>query len=419
MWFKKKQKPRYCFEDIFRTLIFQMEAMRGSEKIGDLFKTILNLLGAHNGSLFLFHKDDGLFELQKWVGEKPLQLSILQEYEFLSFLRQVANPVFKDEVVSQSHYLDVRSSGITYFTQLSAAGVVPLMVKGEWIGLLNFGRKLSGPYDTEDRDLLSLLGNWLSHTVANEILFEEVKHQNSRFAEMNRMKSELMANVTHELRTPLNGIMGLTDLILEGADGDVNEEQRRHLKMIKDGGESLLEIVNNILSLLKIESSRNKIEIKRLEFKRMVAEIAALFEGVLSARANRFQCLVPDDLMVFGDEDQIRTILMNLLGNAAKFTQNGQIEVLAHRSGDMARICVKDSGMGIADNDQEKIFEEFQQGDGSITRHYGGTGLGLAIAKKIVELHGGRIWVDSVQGKGSEFYFTLPIKPILQTRERE
>ncbi len=415
MLFKKNQPQRtYRFDEIFRRLILQLETLeKASENVYEILKTIISTLEATGGSLFLFQPSSRIFNLKKWVGEKPLNVSVTGDYEFVDYIKRVQTPIFKDEVLKDNRYIEMRAAGIHYFTQLSCVAVVPLIVKGKWIGLLNLGRNLNGrDYNEEDRDILSLLGYWLAHNLSNSLLFDEVQAQNKKLADITEVKNELMANVTHELRTPLNGILGLTNLIREGEDGEINEDQKRHLEMIHSAGEALLEIVNNILSLIKIDSGKAVSDIRKLDLVKMVGEIASLFEGIFANQENHFQFQIPNDLTVYGDEDQVRTLFMNLMGNAAKFTKNGQIEIFAQRSGDMARICVKDTGIGIPDNDQTKIFEEFRQGDGSITRSHGGTGLGLAIAKKIVEMHGGRIWVDSIFGKGSEFYFTLPLKPV-------
>lgn len=412
--FFKNRKPSYAYDEIFKKLMFQLETLeRASENIYEILKTIVGIVHAKSGSLFLFHPDSKIFVLKKWVGEKPLMVSVSGDYEFTHYLKTTQSVLFKNEVLQETRYVDIRAAGIHYFTQLACASVVPLIVKNEWIGLLNIGRTNQQQTNLEeDREILLLLGHWLSHHLYNAILYEEVGRQNKKLAEMTELKNQLIANVTHELRTPLNGILGLTNLILEEADGPLLEDQKRHLTMIQSAGESLLDIVNNMLSLIKIEAGKENNGVRKLGLSSIINEIGALFEGILASNANCFQSRVPQDFIVYGDEDQIRTVFMNLIGNAVKFTKNGQIEVHAEKSGDMVRLCVKDSGIGIADEAQLRVFEEFHQGDGSITRSYGGTGLGLTIAKKIIEKHGGRIWVDSILGKGSEFYFTLPMKPV-------
>lgn len=412
LFFKGRSRSRDT-DQIFKKLLFHQESLeRAQENIQKTLKSILSVVGAEAGSLFTFQKSRNLFTLQQWVGERPLHVSISGDYEFVKYLKQVQRAVFKDEVLSDLRFADIRAAGAHYFSPIAAVAAVPLMVKGEWLGILNVGRG-EGPleHDEEDRTLLMFLGNWLSHHMTNAALYAEIKTQNRKLSEISQLKTQLMANITHELRTPLNGILGLTDLLLDGSDGPVNPDQRKHLDMIKDAGDTLLGIINNILSLVKVEASKGEIEIKKLDLSRMTAEVGDLFKSAFEAQRNRFHVHLNEAFAVYGNEDQVRTVLMNLVGNAAKFTRNGQVEILASRNGEMVRVCVKDTGIGLSEDDQNRIFDEFQQADGTLTRSYGGTGLGLTIAKKIIEQHGGRMWVDSVLGKGSEFYFTLPLRP--------
>jgi len=418
--FRKKEKEESNHNDSLARLVQNIGAVPDerrhldeSEICYQLLRKVLVSLDVPSGSLYIHHNDRDAFVLQKWIGEKPLAATVAQDYEFLRFLKQWHKPVFKDEVFRQKQFLDVRSAAAHFFTQLSCAVTIPLFQGSHCIGLINLGRKASTlEYREEDHALFQTVGALVAQNLAYIILKSTHQKLNTQVEESLRVKNELMANVSHELRTPLNGILGLTGMLLEEADGPLNPDQRRHLDMIKSAGEALLEIVNNILSLIKIEAGKSKSEIKRIDLSKLVGEIGDLFEGLFKMQGNVFQVMIPGDLSIYGDEDQIRTVLINLIGNAAKFTKNGQIEVLAQKSGDVARICVKDTGPGIPDEEFENIFEEFRQVDGSVTREHGGTGLGLAIAKKLVEIHGGRIWVDSVIGKGSEFYVTLPLKAV-------
>lgn len=408
------KKSSYDYECIFKRLMLRLETLdRASENIFEILQTVLDSIEAPGGSLFIYNKEDHLFMLKKAVGGKPLNMSIADDYEFVQYLQQSQNVVFKDEVLSGPRFVETRAAAIHYFTQLASVAVVPLFMQGSWIGLLNVGRspQIRKSFAEEDRTILKLLGFWLAHNLQSSLLFEKLSIQNRELQEVKDLKNQLMANVTHELRTPLNGILGMTDIVLDGSDGPINEDQKRHLKMVRAAGESLLEIINNILSLIQVEASKGEIEIKRLDLTRMIQEVGDLFKESMNQQQVRFHTYVRNDMNVYGDEEKVRTVLMNLVGNAAKFTHGGQIEVHAVRSGEMAKICIKDTGIGIPGTDFEKIFEAFRQADGSISRTHGGAGLGLALAKKLVELHGGRIWVDSEQGKGSEFYFTLPLKP--------
>lgn len=409
----KKNKTKYNYAEIFKKLMGQAQNLNlGAENFEKMLQMILNVVGADGGSFFLYQPEQDLFVQKTWVGQKPLIVSIKGEFEFIHFLEEIQDVIFKDEFLKDRRYLDIRSAAVHYFTQLSCVAVIPLFVRENWVGLLNLGRGVKKKsYCDADRTLLPLLGQWLAYHLSNCLLLVEVQQKNKKLEEMTELKNQLMANVTHELRTPLNGILGLAELIEEEADGPVNEDQKRHLGMMRSAAESLLEIINNILSLIRVEASKREIEIRKLGLSRMIREAGGLFKSVLSSHENQFQTRVTEDVSVYGDEEQIRTVLVNLIGNAVKFTKQGNIEVGATKSGEMIKVCVKDTGIGIAKEDQLKIFDEFRQANGSMTRLYGGAGLGLAVAKKIVEFHGGRIWVDSVPGRGAEFYFTLPAKP--------
>lgn len=415
LFLNKNHRSSYDYEKFFQTLMLQLMSLDHTEEnLSGILKTILNIVDSKNGSLFLFHDSSKAFQLKNWVGEKPLIMNVTHDFEFILFLQEFSEIVFKDELKNNGRYLDIKNAALHYFTQLSSIAVIPLLIKGQWVGFLNIGRSQSiKEFGEGERALFKVIGYWLTQFISNSLLFEQIKNQNKKLEEVNELKNQLMANVTHELRTPLHGIIGLTDVLLDGADGPLVEDQKRHLEMVKEAGNSLLEIVNNMLSLIKVEASKGEIEVKRLYLSQIVTDVASLFEGILRSKENRLYSEIDKNLAIYGNEDQIRTLLMNLVGNAAKFTDRGEIVIQAGRSGQMVKVCVKDNGIGIAKNDQAVIFEEFRQADGTITRSYGGTGLGLAIAKRIVQIHGGRIWVDSQPGQGSEFYFTLPLKPNL------
>ncbi len=261
------------------------------------------------------------------------------------------------------------------------------------------------------------MGRWLAGAIFNHVLYQRIYSQNKKLEAITEVKNQMMANVTHELRTPLNGILGLTELLLEGADGPLSEDQDRHLRMIDSSGKALLDIVNNILSLIKVEATKGEVLVRKIDLRRLIEEVTSLFEGLLTTKGNQLDLMITPDAAVYGNEDQLRTVFMNLIGNAMKYTEKGIIKIDSVRSGEMLKVCVADSGIGINPKDHDKIFEEFAQADGTFTRQYGGTGLGLAIVRRIVELHGGRAWVESQENLGSHFYVTLPVRPV-QIRER-
>lgn len=409
-FWKKTKRPDY--EKLFASLISRLETIdRSEDSVRDILKGMLEVISATSGSVFLYQPRTRMFLLHQWLGERPLSVSVSGSFEFLEHLKNKPVVTFKDEIMALPKNSEVRSAGIHYFIQLSCAVAIPMVLKGNWIGVLNLGRKESGNYRDDEKALLALMGHWLGHHLSNVSLFREVEQQNRKLAELTELKSELLTNVTHELRTPLHGILGLTDLMLEGADGPTTPEMRGHLEMIKSAGDSLLELVNNILSLVQVEAHKGRMDMKRLDLMRLAQESAALYREILHQKGLTLALHLQPGLVAFGDDEQVRTVLMNLLGNAVKFTEKGQVEVLAVRSGDMVRVAVRDTGIGIPDDQQEKIFEDFRQASSSLNRAFGGAGLGLALAKKIVELHGGRIGVHSIPGKGSEFFFTLPLHP--------
>ena len=221
-------------------------------------------------------------------------------------------------------------------------------------------------------------------------------------------KSAFLANMSHEIRTPMNAILGFTELLL---DTTLTEAQRRHLTTVRGSARSLLGLLNDILDTAKLD--KGAMELESVDFSlRTVCEQALNSLRLLAQRKGIGLHLdYPDEQPRFfkGDALRVQQVLLNLVGNAIKFTDEGKVEIRARQQGDRFKISVIDTGPGIAAADQAKIFEEFQQVDNSSTRKKGGTGLGLSISRKIVELHGGRISVESEPGKGSNFKITIPV----------
>lgn len=414
-WFKNSSVPNdhsHETSQLLEKIIASFDYLNFPDsQLETLLKKLCGILSLDGLSILLVNSEKNHFVTQSWVGEKPLSMSVASRYEFLAFLKRYRNLVFKKDVQENPNFAELRQVGLYYFTQLSCDAVMPMIIRDEWVGLINIGKTKQGQASASQIVCYQFLAQWFSRYFAHLKKEEELSHQKLKLKEISELKSQMMANVTHELRTPLNGILGLTHLLLEGGDGALSDEQRRHLDMILKAGENLLEVINNILSLMKVEALRGELQAKKIDLSYVVAEVSQIFEGVLVQKSNRLVSHIPSKTFVYANDDQLRTVLMNLIGNASKFTQQGSIEILCFKSGEMLKVCVKDSGIGIDPESQLKIFEEFQQADGSITRAYGGTGLGLAIAKKIVELHGGRIWVESVPGRGASFYFTLPLRP--------
>ena len=234
---------------------------------------------------------------------------------------------------------------------------------------------------------------------------------NLKLEQASQAKSEFLANMSHELRTPLNAILGFTEMILDDLYGEVPAELKEPLADIQTNGRHLLRLINDVLDLSKIEAGQLSLGVSDYSMKDVVQTAAHSVESLASEkRLDLVLNLAPELPPGLGDQRRLTQVLLNLVGNAIKFTEAGAVTIRAEASDSTFLVSVTDSGSGIAPEDQHKIFEEFQQVDNTSTRKKGGTGLGLAIARRIVEMHGGRLWVESALGRGSTFSFTVPVR---------
>jgi adenylate cyclase len=240
---------------------------------------------------------------------------------------------------------------------------------------------------------------------------EEIGRKHRELEEASRHKSQFLANMSHELRTPLNAVLGYAELIQDGIYGDVPEKIRGVLERVQQNGRHLLGLINDVLDLSKIEAGELTLSPVDYSMRELALGVVSATETLATEKQLALEVDVSADLPHGrGDERRITQVLMNLVSNAIKFTETGSVTIQAKVEDGSFVVTVADTGMGIAAEDLERIFGEFQQVDSSSTRKKGGTGLGLAIAKRIVELHGGRIWVESSPGQGSTFSFTLPLR---------
>jgi signal transduction histidine kinase len=225
-------------------------------------------------------------------------------------------------------------------------------------------------------------------------------------------KSQFLANMSHELRTPLNAILGYTELILDGIYGDPSPEIQDVLKRVESNGRSLLRLINDVLDLSKIEAGQLSLSVGEYALDEVIRTVAASLESLATEKGLSLTVAIPTHMpRILGDEQRVAQVLFNLVGNAIKFTEAGQVAIRAEVSPAQVAVHVCDTGPGVEVSDQAKIFEEFQQVDNSSTRTKGGSGLGLAISKRLVQMHGGTIWLTSQLGEGSTFSFTLPLAP--------
>jgi GAF domain-containing protein len=287
---------------------------------------------------------------------------------------------------------------------------VPLLREGLLIGALAVGRATPTPFTDKQIELVTTFADQAVIAIENVRLFDEIQDKSRQLAEASQHKSQFLANMSHELRTPLNAVLGYTELILDNVYGDTPDKMRNVLTRIESNGRHLLGLINDVLDLSKIEAGQLVLALADYSLKNIVHTVYSAVEPLALEKKLAFKVELPADLPPgHGDERRLTQVLLNLVGNAIKFTDAGEI-VIAASSGDRSfKIAVRDTGPGISPADQAKLFQEFQQADNSITKKKGGTGLGLAISKRIIEMHGGKIRVDSVVGQGSTFSFTLPV----------
>ena len=247
--------------------------------------------------------------------------------------------------------------------------------------------------------------------IQNARLFSEIGEKSRQLEIESRHKSQFLANMSHELRTPLNAIVGYTELILDNIYGEPTARMHQVLERVQANGRHLLGLINDVLDLAKIEAGQLTLSLADYSMKEMVNGVIAAVEPLAAAKQLAFKSDLPEQLPTGrGDERRLAQVLLNLVGNAIKFTDAGEVAVKASASNGSFTVAVSDTGSGISATDQARIFDEFQQADSSSSKSKGGTGLGLSIAKRIIEMHKGRIWVESEPGKGSTFYFSVPVR---------
>jgi signal transduction histidine kinase/HAMP domain-containing protein len=289
--------------------------------------------------------------------------------------------------------------------------LMPLVAPEGPIGALVVRRKEAGEFPKNTVDLMQTFAAQSVLAIQNARLFSEIGEKSRQLEVASQHKSQFLANMSHELRTPLNAILGYTELILDNIYGEVPDKARVTLERIQSNGRHLLGLINDVLDLSKIEAGQLTLSLADYSIKDVVHNVYGAVESLATGKNLALKVELPKDLPTArGDERRLTQVLLNLVGNAIKFTDTGEVAIKTSTADGTITVAVHDTGPGIAEADRGKIFEEFQQADSSSTKQKGGTGLGLAIAKRIIEMHGGRLWVESEVGHGSTFSFSVPLK---------
>jgi len=289
--------------------------------------------------------------------------------------------------------------------------MLPLLAGEKAVGVFFLDSLTPGAYTERDLELVDPVAQQLALSIENAQLFREIEDKGRQIEIASEHKSQFLANMSHELRTPLNAILGYTALILDGIYGEVPGKIRDVLERLDKNGRHLLGLINDVLDLSKIEAGLLTLSVAEYAIAEVVQAVLAEVESLAAEKNLALRLDAPAGLpRGEGDPIRIHQVLLNLVGNAIKFTETGEVRVEVAAADGAFRIAVADTGPGIAEDEQKRIFEEFYQADGSSTRKKGGTGLGLSIAKRIIELHGGRIWVESSPGAGAVFRIELPTR---------
>jgi len=296
-----------------------------------------------------------------------------------------------------------------------AEAAIPLRIGSRIIGAIDIQSKTEDAFTEDEISVLQTLADQIAVAIDNARSFELSQQAVLEMREVDRLKSQFLANMSHELRTPLNSIIGFSRVILKGIDGPVTELMQQDLTAIYNSGQHLLGLINDILDLAKIEAGKMELAFDEVNITDLVNSVLSTMTGLIKDKPIQMRKVIEPNLpTVRADAIRVRQVMINLLSNAAKFTEEGDITVgVGLRPGAGGRmeavISVTDTGPGISNTDQEKLFLPFSQVDASPTRKTGGTGLGLSICQQLIQMHGGSIWVESEIGKGSTFSFTLPL----------
>jgi two-component system, NtrC family, sensor kinase len=320
-------------------------------------------------------------------------------------------PVQITDTLDEREYPFTRIRGILARLGYRSVLAVPLLLEQRVLGALVVQRRELGTFAPEVLNLLQTFATQSALAIQNARLFREIADKSRQLEVASQHKSEFLANMSHELRTPLNAIIGFSEVLGERLFGDLNEKQEEYLKDIHASGQHLLSLINDILDLSKIEAGRMELELADFDLPTAIDNALTLVRERAGRRGIALHQAADERLgQIRGDERKIKQVLLNLLSNATKFTPDGgRIDVRAIAVDGAVEVSVTDTGVGIAPADQEAIFEEFRQ-VGTAAKKVEGTGLGLALSRKFIELHAGRIWVESQVGVGSTFTFTIPMR---------
>lgn len=335
----------------------------------------------------------------------------VDEYAFKFLNDQMTYALLEDETLIINNGLDDHTLK-TSVMKLGKQNAFEVAVKdGELYGYATTHYKIvvlsQGKITEIQKGLINVRIIMMNNDYENRRYVKALQKNQELLERQDKLKNEFLANTTHELKTPIHSIIGLADSLIDGATGPLSADTLQNLEMITFSGRRLKQMIDDVLDFSKLKSEEVNLKVGSIDLKQLTEVILMLLKPTIGDKNLSLINDVKDHVYVTADEDRLQQILFNLIGNAIKFTRQGEVHVGAKANDDGYEVYIKDSGIGIAQENQSRIFRSFEQADGGISREFGGTGLGLSITKFLVEMHGGKIWCESALGMGTTFYFTL------------
>ncbi len=364
----------------------------------------LGVTWANAGAVFRYNRAERAFRLVEAVGwDEALSDAVgdMNITEAETAMSEAASRRTPIQLTDLTELPSTRLRDASLAAGLRSVLIVPLVGPERIFGALVLQRREAGEFPAETVRLMQTLASQSVLAIQNARLFREIADKSEQLALASQHKSQFLANMSHELRTPLNAILGYAELLVDGIYGVLPEKAQGVLERVQNNGKHLLALINDVLDLAKIEAGQLTLTLEDYALAEVVRSVVTATEPLATAKGLKFTAIVQDGMpMAHGDARRVSQVLLNLAGNAIKFTDAGEVEINASAVNGQFVLTVRDTGPGIADADQERIFGEFQQIDNSDTRKKGGTGLGLAISRRMVELQGGLISVEFGAGRG-------------------
>jgi signal transduction histidine kinase len=387
----------------------------------DLEKVLNNIVGqavklskTDAGTIYEYHEDEQVFIPMINFGVDEAFVDTLKAARFgIGDGTILGMAGERRDAVQVPDLAEIQDERVEYVRQAGFHSVlaVPLLRKDKLVGSLVVRRRDRGAFPEDTVELIQTFASQSAIALHNARLFQELEIKSQALSKADKHKSEFLASMSHELRTPLNAILGYTELILDEIYGEVPPRIREVIERLEKNGSHLLRLINDVLDISKIEAGQLELSLETYSLQETVHTVVTSLEPLAAEKALELKTrMAPGLPNGVGDPQRISQVLVNLIGNAIKFTDEGEVAVDIGTADGRFVVKVADTGPGLSDLEKDYIFSEFYQADRKGARSEGGSGLGLSIARRIVELHGGAIWVESVPGRGSTFIFTLPIR---------